>query len=61
MVRSQPIYWFYSDRETGEVKKRKREKVQKACILENWLAKTGKSGVVAYLLHFWYLITLKPK
>jgi hypothetical protein len=54
MVRSQPIFWFFSDRETNEVRKKKRASVQKSIIKENWSRKVGKSGVVATLLHFWY-------
>jgi hypothetical protein len=51
-VRSMPIFWFYSDRNSREIRKKKRENVMKDRIRDAWLATLPKNGVVAYLLHF---------
>jgi hypothetical protein len=51
ITRSMPIYWYYTDKETGEI----RKKVSKDNIKTTWLSKVGKSGVVGYLLHFMYI------
>jgi len=32
--------------------KKKRDNVKRDNIRDSWIKKTGKSGVVAYLLHF---------
>lgn len=52
LMRSMPIYWYFTDKETGEVKKKMRKNVTKENIKETWLKKVGKSGVVGCLLHF---------
>ncbi|CAD8098316.1 unnamed protein product [Paramecium sonneborni] len=52
LIRSMPIYWYFTDKETGEVKKKMRKNVTKENIRETWLNQVGKSGVVGYLLHF---------
>ncbi|CAD8183348.1 unnamed protein product [Paramecium pentaurelia] len=52
LIRSMPIYWYFTDKETGEVKKKMRKNVTKENIKETWLNQVGRSGVVGYLLHF---------
>lgn len=55
ITRSMPIYWYYTDKETGEIRKKMRKNVSKDNIKTTWLSKVGKSGVVGYLLHFMYI------
>lgn len=52
IIHSMPIYWYYTDKETGEIKKKARKNITKDNIKTAWLAKRRKSTVVAYLLHF---------
>ncbi|CAD8086957.1 unnamed protein product [Paramecium sonneborni] len=52
VIRSMPIYWYFTDRDSGEVKKKMRKNISKENIKESWLNCVGKSGVVGYLLHF---------
>lgn len=37
LIRSMPIYWYFTDKETGEVKKKMRKNVTKENIKETWL------------------------
>lgn len=55
IIRSMPIYWYYTDKETGEIKKKARKNVTRENIKETWNKRVGKGGVVAYLLHFMYI------
>ncbi|CAD8184507.1 unnamed protein product [Paramecium octaurelia] len=52
LIRSMPIYWYYTDKETGEIKKKMRKNVTKQNIKQTWNQQVGRGGVVAYLLHF---------
>ncbi|CAK76804.1 unnamed protein product (macronuclear) [Paramecium tetraurelia] len=52
LIRSMPIYWYFTDRGSGEVKRKMHKNVNKENIKESWLNSVGKSGVVGYLLHF---------
>lgn len=52
LIRSMPIYWYFTDKGSGEVKRKMHKNVNKENIKESWLNAVGKSGVVGYLLHF---------
>jgi hypothetical protein len=53
-IRSMPVFWYYSDRHTNEIRKKKRENILKHKIKDAWLSNPPKNGIVAYFLHFMY-------